>query len=89
MIKKTQKVFEYELPIKIKTQKEGGFLASCSSWSDCYAQGESVDQAILEVTAIAQSLIEIYKEEGLQIPLKLKSKKSLANPLLMPVIVGS
>ena len=64
MLDTSKKVLEYELPIKIEPQKNGGFVAKSSIWSDCYAQGDTVDEAILEITAVAQSLIELYKEEG-------------------------
>lgn len=68
MLKRFQKVSEYELPIKIKPQKTGGFLVTCPVWPDCYAQGDTIDEAVLEITAVAQSLIELYKEEGFKIP---------------------
>lgn len=64
-----KKVLEYELPIKIESQKEGGYLAKCPIWVNCYAQGDTMDEVILEITAVAQSLIDIYKEDGLKIPL--------------------
>mgnify|MGYP001617578310 FL=1 len=89
MLKQTKKVSEYELPVEIKPQKEGGFVAICPQWSSCFAQGETVDEAILEITAVAQSLIEVYKEEGLEIPLKLQKKKGLTNLFIVPVIVTS
>ena len=60
----------------------------CTKWSDCYAQGDSIDEAILEVTAVAQSLIELYEEEGLKIPLKLQNRKGKSS-LTVPVIVAS
>lgn len=84
-----QKVSQYELAIKIQAQKGGGYVAICPSWSDCYAQGETIDEAVLEITAAAQSLIELYKEEGLKIPLKLSSEKRLADLLSLPVIVSA
>lgn len=68
MLKKVANVESFELPLKIEPQKSGGFVITSPVWSDCYAQGDSVDEAILEVTAVAQSLIELYKEEGLKIP---------------------
>lgn len=82
-------VSRYELPIELKPQKEGGFLAICPIWSDCYAQGDSIDEVILEVTAVAQSLIELYKEEDKEIPLKLQDTKGVANHLTVPVIVSA
>ncbi|MBI2600398.1 type II toxin-antitoxin system HicB family antitoxin [Candidatus Daviesbacteria bacterium] len=84
---KSQKVSEYELPIKVEPQKEGGFVVTSPVWADCYAQGDSVDEAILEITAVAQSLIELYKEEGKHIPLKLQ--KEVDNLTSVPVIVAT
>ena len=72
MLKRSEKVSQYELPIKIESQTGGGYLATCLIWKDCYAQGETIDEAILEITAVPQSLIELYKEEGLKIPLKIQ-----------------
>ena len=89
MLRQTKWVLEYELPIKIEPQKEGGFVVICPSWSDCYAQGDTLDEAILEITAVAQSLIELYKEENLRIPLKLQREKAVASPLVVPVIVAA
>lgn len=89
MLKQTKKVSEYELPIKIEPQKEGGYVVVCPKWSDCYAQGDTVDEAVLEITAVAQSLIELYKEEGFKIPLKVQKEKGVANPLTVPVIVAA
>ena len=86
MLKQSQKVFEYELPIKIEPQKGGGFVATSSSWKECYAQGDSIDEAILEVTAVAQSLIELYKEEGLKIPLK---ETGIKSSITVPIIVSA
>lgn len=89
MLKQTTKVSEYELPIKIDPQKEGGYVVTCPKWSDCFAQGDTVDEAILEITAVAQSLIELYKEENLEVPLKKQKEKGVANPFTVPVIVAA
>ncbi|MBI2021899.1 type II toxin-antitoxin system HicB family antitoxin [Candidatus Daviesbacteria bacterium] len=90
MIKRSKDVSEYELPIKLELQKDGGYVAISPVWSDCYAQGDTIDEAILEITAVAQSLIELYKEEGLEIPLKLQKKKESGNnSFSVPVFVAS
>lgn len=86
MLKKSLKVAQYELPFKIEPQKGGGFIAVCPIWSDCYAQGDSVDEVVLEITSVAQSLIDLYKEESLTIPLKIKNQINLANTLSIPVL---
>lgn len=80
-------VLEYQLPIQLTPQKDGGFVATCSEWSDCYAQGETVDEAILEITAVAQSLIELYREEGLTIPLRSPRQTRAITSLTIPIIV--
>jgi len=82
---------EYELPITIVEEKEGGFTASCSTWKDCYAQGETVEDVINEISYVASSLIELYKEEDKKIPLKLKNtteKESKSFSLNIPLIVS-
>lgn len=87
MLKQTKRVLEYKLPVEIKPQKEGGFVAVCPNWPDCFAQGDTVDETILEITAVAQSLIELYREEGLVVPLKLQKEKGIVNFFTVPVIV--
>lgn len=89
MLKQTKKVSEYELPIKIVPQKEGGYVVICSKWADCYAQGDTINEAVLEITAVAQSLIELYKEEGLRIPLNKQKEKGTTSFFTVPVIVAA
>ena len=43
MSNKTLNIQEYELPVTIRKEKKGGFTASCPKWSDCYAQGETIE----------------------------------------------
>ena len=75
MNKKTLEIQEYELPITIQEENEGGFTAFSPKWKDCFAQGETVEQVINEISYVASSLIELYNEEGLKIPLKLKKSE--------------
>lgn len=89
MLRRSEKVLEYELPIQINPQKDGGFVVTCPVWSDCYAQGDTLDKAVLEITAVAQSLIELYKEEGLKIPLKVQKEEPVRSPIKLPVIVSA
>ena len=89
MFKRSEKLAEYELPINIESQREDGFVVTCPIWKDCYAQGDTIEEATLEITAVAQSLIELYKEEGLKIPLKPLKNRRLDNLLSLPVIVSA
>ena len=85
-------IAEYELPVVIDQDEVGGYVATCPLWNDCFAQGDSVEEALSEVTAVAASLIDLYKEEKMQIPLKKKhveerdSKKLTFN---LPLIVSN
>ncbi len=81
---------QYALPLDIKRDSSGGYVARCTVWKDCYAQGETIDEAVLEVTAVAQSLIELYAEEGLKVPLRIQKERSLKEPqFTVPVIVAA
>ncbi|MEK7633849.1 MAG: type II toxin-antitoxin system HicB family antitoxin [Patescibacteria group bacterium] len=72
--KKYLTLAEYSLPIEIQ-REDDGYVARCPVWSDCFAQGDTIDEAINEISYVASSLIELYKEEDLEIPLKLKGIK--------------
>ncbi|MDO8452073.1 MAG: type II toxin-antitoxin system HicB family antitoxin [bacterium] len=88
-MKKKTRVNQYELPITIK-RDEDGYLASCPTWRDCYAQGDTIDEALSEITAVAGSLIELYQEENKTVPLKqIKTQKpGEAFHLNIPLIVS-
>lgn len=75
---KKLRVFEYELSVKVEKNSSGGFVAKSTVWSDCYAQGDTIDEVTNEIASVAASLIELYKEEGIKIPLKKRttSKKT-------------
>ena len=84
-------IAEYEFPIEI-IQEDDYFLAKCSKWADCYAQGDSLEEAINEISYVASSLIELYKEEGLKVPLKLKNIREEKRPLIkfnFPLVVST
>lgn len=80
-------VLEYELPVRVVKDRSGGFVAKSPAWSDCYAQGDSIDEVTNEIAAVASALIELYKEEGLNIPLK--KKRTLSTILKIPVFSTS
>lgn len=83
---------EFQLPITIQAEKKGGFTATSHLWRDCYAQGDTIEEVLQEATAVASSLIELYEEEGMNIPLKKKEeKKHSLNDLHLdiPIIVSN
>lgn len=85
--KKVLRVLEYELPVKIERDAKGGFVARCPAWADCYAQGESIDEVVNEIAAVTASLIELYQEERLPIPLR--SSISRKTTFKIPVLISS
>ena len=76
-MRKNTKIREYELPIDIREETDGSFTALCPKWVDCYAQGDSIDEVINEISAVAATLIELYQEEELSIPLTLRHTKNI------------
>lgn len=90
-MQKSLTIAEYEFPIEIN-QEDGYFVAKCSKWADCYAQGDSLEEAMNEISYVASSLIELYKEEGLKVPLKLKNVREEKKSLIkfdFPLIVST
>lgn len=85
-MKQTALIKKFQLPIEIK-KEEDFFLARCPVWDDCYAQGESIDEATAEILAVASSLIEFYQEEGLKIPLKKTEEEKLPEKIIFKIPV--
>jgi len=84
-------ISEYELPVTVDQEAEGGFVARCEVWQDCYAQGDTLEEALNEISFVASSLIELYQEEDLPIPLKLKRTSKQTVPSMrftFPLIVS-
>lgn len=63
----------YELPIVIE-QEDDMFIAKSTNWGACYAQGYSVENVVFEISEVAISLIDLYREQNKRIPLKRLSK---------------
>lgn len=91
-VKKQLIIQQYELPIEVEKDNKGGYVARCPLWSDCYAQGDTLEESLSEILSVASSLIELYKEENLKIPLKLKKQeKSYSSKLHfnLPLLVST
>ncbi len=84
------KIFEYELPIKV-SKADSRFFAECPVWDGCYAQSDTVENVINEIVAVAASLIELYKEEELEIPLERSPRAKVIHQqttVKVPVLVS-
>lgn len=91
MKQETLKIQEYELPIAVQ-EEDGAYIATCPVWQDCYAQANTIEEAINEISSVASSLIEVYKEEGMTMPLKSNntiSKEQNGFKVKIPLIVSA
>ncbi len=88
---KRMSVKQYVLPVKVK--KDGdGYLAVCENWADCFAQGDTVEEALSEINLVAGSLVDLYGDEGMKVPLKLDKPKVSMNRSAnfdLPLVVSS
>jgi predicted RNase H-like HicB family nuclease len=62
------------MPIKVIRQKEGGYLATSKSLQGVLAEGKTASEAISNAMDVASHIIEIRKEKGLDVPLKVLKK---------------
>ncbi len=81
---------QYELPADVRRDGDG-FLAVSPGWEACYAQGDTPDEAIAELLEVAASLVELYQEEGVPIPLSLRKKLAPVKGLRfnLPLVIAS
>lgn len=87
-VSKTTSIAGFSVPLEIS--KSGDFfVAKCPQWSDCYAQGETIDDATSEAISVASSLIELYEEENIEIPLKRLINRSFDNFSFVVPVFGA
>ena len=60
-------IAEYEFPIEIN-QEDGFFVAKCSKWADCYAQGDTLEEAMYMVKDAILAYIASLKKHNEPIP---------------------
>ena len=89
MDKKDLTIFEYKLPVVIEKDTDG-FIAKCPKWEACFAEGDTIEEVISEISQVATSLIDLYKEEKLTIPLQLKetTKQKSSFSFNFPLIIS-
>jgi predicted RNase H-like HicB family nuclease len=54
-----------ELPVKIESLAEGGYLASCVDIIGCHAEGKTVGQALDNLYDVARVIYELCQEKNL------------------------
>jgi len=69
-MKNNVQVMEYALPVTIEPLKEGGYLARCKKLQGCIAEGKTIEEAINILGDVAKNIIDLRREEGMVIPLR-------------------
>ena len=62
-------VKDYKVEISKVTEEDGGGYVAYIPELDCYGDGETIEQAIADVYAVAEDLIEIAREDRKEIPI--------------------
>lgn len=86
-VNKKVRVLEYELPLKVETLEEGGFLATSEALQGVLAEGESVSESVANAIDVAANVIDIREKEGMPIPLKIINKKRSSKAFVTKVSV--
>ena len=77
VVNKNAKVSEYELPLRVESLEEGGYLAKSNVLQGVLTEGDTVSEAIANAIDVAANIIQIRKDKKLKIPLKILKRRSL------------
>lgn len=69
-------VKKYLLKVEVEPLAEGGYFAICPDLQGCYAQGDTIADAIENVEDVARIIIELCLEKGLSLPPELKDPET-------------
>ena len=57
-----------EYSVVVHQAEEGGFWVNVPALSGCYSQGETVDEALVNVREAIGLYLEVLREEGQNVP---------------------
>lgn len=72
-------------PVKIEEQDEGGFLASCPTVQGAWAEGDDVENAVLNLQDVISKILEYRKSEFLPFSVVKVNKKMKAPNLALGI----
>ena len=78
----------YLYPIKIEICEEGGFLAVCSALQGCYAEGNTIEEAVDNLKDVIKVIFE-YKKKHVRkfsIPCVSIEKRKMLSDLNIAVV---
>lgn len=58
----------YDFKVILEPDESGGYVVSCPSLPGCYSQGETVDEALANITEAIELCLEDLKARGEKIP---------------------
>lgn len=70
----------YDFKVLLEPDAKGGFVVICPSIPGCYSQGETVDEALANITEAILLCLEDMVEEGEEIP---DTSKSLVGSVVV------
>ena len=82
-----EKILEYT--VIFEPASEGGYVVSAPSLPGCMTQGETFEEATINIKDAIQGYLEVLKEEGETMPQEMKqvviTKIAIANPTLSSI----
>jgi predicted RNase H-like HicB family nuclease len=80
----------YTLIVTVEPQEEGGYLAICENIKQCYAEGETYEEAIENLKDVARTCLELdAQREGMSLEEFLRQgEKRKKYKLEMPLAVA-
>lgn len=63
--------------IKLEAQKEGGFTVTVPALPGCISEGETVEEALRNITDAIEGYIMVLAKHGRRIPVEIMESKSV------------
>ncbi|MDP6156715.1 MAG: type II toxin-antitoxin system HicB family antitoxin [Candidatus Thermoplasmatota archaeon] len=60
------KVYDYK--VIMEPDENGGYIVTCPSFTGCYSQGDTIEEALANIREAILLCIEDIEEEGEEIP---------------------
>ena len=64
-MERKKKIERYHLPIIVEIDEDGFYIVSCPLFKGCHSYGESIDEALKNITEVIEMCLEETKIEEL------------------------
>jgi predicted RNase H-like HicB family nuclease len=80
---------EYTVPIEIESLGRGeGYAATSESFPGFLAHGRTFEETITRAETVLKSMLEAYRDKGIEPPIKAKKVAKVRIEMPLPVSVG-